>query len=318
VGFQNKKIIVTGGAGFIGSHLVEHLVNHGARVVVADNFQAGRKENLQSVFEAVTIETCDVRQMDEVFRCVQAHQPEIIFHLAANASVPYSVENPVYDHQANCQGTVHVCEAVRQHAPDCKIVLASSGAVYGEPKAFPITENSPLKPISPYGVSKVAAEEVMRLYHEVYDLHTCVARLFNTYGPRMPRFVVLDFLRKLQADSSVLEILGSGKQVRDFNFVSDTVMGLCTVVTAGEPGQSYNLASGYSCSVTDLADLLVEVLKINPAPRYAFTGESWAGDAQTWEVSIQKLSGLGYRPLVELRDGLSAVINWHQSQAVQA
>lgn len=332
--FWNKKnVLVTGGAGFIGSHLVRRLVNEGASVTVVDNLQSGTWANVQeaiaylanssvhlcsditdrrSVLQVQCIKV-DVRDAAAVREVVRVVLPDVVLHLAANASVPGSVNDPAYDFETNAGGTFNVLEAVRLEKPDTRVVAVSSAAVYGEPKSFPISEQSELAPISPYGASKLAAEVESRMFHEVYKIPVVIARFFNTYGPGMPRFVILDFLRKLKKDPSQLEILGSGKQVRDFNFVDDTIQGVLVVAERGIPGEAYNIASGKSYSVTELAHTLFEIMGLAGKTTLSFTGESWAGDAQRWEVDISKVKRLGYEPHVALREGSAAVVEWFKT-----
>jgi len=355
--FRGASVLVTGGAGFIGSHLVEALADAGAVVTVLDNLQAGKWENLQKDEggdlkpedgggraeegerddggnrkpESQTADhgpqTTDFRSLISDLRCIEGDvrdagtvakvlaesKPAYVFHLAANASVPGSVEDPAYDFESNCLGTFRVLDACRHMSRQPRIVVASSGAVYGEPDVFPITERSVLKPISPYGASKLGAEDCARMFARVYGVPVVIGRLFNTYGPRMPRFVVFDFLRKLQKDADHLEILGSGKQVRDLNYVADTVQGFLVLALRGTPGEEYNIASGRSHTVTEIALMLLEVLGLRDQTRMSFTGESWEGDAQRWEVDVGKLRGLGYEPGVSLEDGLRRVAQWFES-----
>ena len=331
--WNNKKVLVTGGAGFIGSHLVKRLVSEGAAVTVVDNLQSGVWENIQEAVAGLGVsDVCicaavnelgsahqvqciktDVRNAVAVREVVKATQPDVVLHLAANASVPGSVNDPAYDFESNAFGTFNVLEAIRLEKPDTRVVSVSSAAVYGEPKSFPITEKSELAPISPYGASKLAAETEARMFCDVYKVPVIIARLFNTYGPGMPRFVILDFLRKLQKDSSRLEILGSGSQLRDFNFVEDTVQGLLVLAARGNSGEAYNVASGKSHSVTDLAYVILKVLNLKDLTKLVFTGESWAGDAQHWEVCISKAEELGFRPQYDLRLGLEKTIAWFKA-----
>jgi UDP-glucose 4-epimerase len=314
--YRGRSVLVTGGCGFIGSHLVETLDAAGAEVAVLDSFQAGKRLNLASVAGHVRIVRGDVREPAQVERILSDSVPSIVFHLAANASVPGSVEEPAFDFETNCAGTFVLLEALRKRGwpkgDDCRVVFASSGAVYGEPERFPIREEHPLRAISPYGASKLAAEIEALMFHQVYGLPVVIARLFNTYGARMARFVVLDFLRKLDRDPNVLEILGSGEQRRDFNDVSDTVAALLVLGRRGEPGQAYNVASGRSCSVTDLAHLIIATLGLEGRTRIVTTGQSWVGDAQRWEVAIDKIAAMGYRPRVSLAEGVRRVIQWHE------
>lgn len=309
---STASVLVTGGCGFIGSHLVDALVAAGARVCVLDNLKAGALENLRAVRKAIDIEIGDVRDAIYVRSVLAKYRPNILFHLAANASVPGSVDDPGYDFETNSAGTFTVLNAVRDISPHARIVLASSGAVYGQPQGFPIGEEMPLDPISPYGASKAGAELTSRVFCRVFDLRVVIARIFNTYGPRMARFVILDFLRKLQRDPSVLEILGDGNQRRDFTYVSDVVQGLIVLAARGVPAEAYNLSSGYSLSVTDLAQALISALGLSGQARFSYTGSSWPGDAQRWEVSNQKIQNLGFAPKVSLAQGLQHTIRWFQ------
>jgi UDP-glucose 4-epimerase len=357
--WKDKKVVVTGGAGFIGSHVVRRLEAEGARVTVLDNLQSGKWENVQdalpegrcgtalcaelgltdhrsvlhqdacrgvtdhrsvlhqdekagpSIVRCVAADVRDARAVRDVVRHVR---PDVVLHLAANASVPGSVSDPEYDFGSNALGTFNVLEAVRHECLETRVVSVSSAAVYGEPSHFPITEDSELAPISPYGASKLSAEIEARMFHAVYKVPVVIARLFNTYGPGMPRFVILDFLRKLQKDPARLEILGTGKQLRDFNYVGDTVAGILALAERGIPGEAYNVASGVSHSVTDLAHILIDAMGLTGRTMLSFTGESWAGDAQRWEVSISKMRELGYRPQTGLRDGLEKVIAWFEAE----
>ena len=314
--FAGTSVLVTGGCGFIGSHLVERLVAANAQVTVLDNLQAGLWSNLQAVTARVRTIEGDIRDQTKVRVLVEEMRPRFVFHLAANASVPGSVQNPVYDFEANAAGTFVVLNALRE--ADCceKVVVVSSGAVYGEPASFPITESDPLRPISPYGASKLNTEVTARMFQQVYAAPSVIARLFNCYGPRMARFVVLDFLRKLNARPERLEVLGTGRQVRDFTFVSDTVEGLLLLAVSGVPGEAYNISSGVNYSVTQLAKQLIEISGLTATTEIAYTGSSWVGDAQRWEVSIEKLRRLGYKPCVELTEGLQKTREWFlQTQA---
>lgn len=312
--FSGAVALVTGGCGFIGSHLVEALVASGAQVHVLDNLTAGLQSNLLLVHDSVEIEVGDVRNAACVRAVLERCQPDYIFHLAANASVPGSVRDPAYDFETNSGGTFNVLSEVRA-LDRCKaVVLASSGAVYGQPNAFPISEQAAIDPISPYGSSKAGAELTARTCFRVYGTPVVIARIFNAYGPRMARFVLLDFLQKLQHDPTVLEILGDGQQTRDFTYVSDTVKGLMLLALKGCPAEAYNLSSGHSVTVTELGQRLIAHLGLTECTRITYTGASWPGDAHRWEVSIDKIAQLGYMPSVDLQTGLARTIDWFRSR----
>lgn len=318
---ESAPVLVTGGCGFIGSHLVEQLAAAEAHVTVLDNLQAGKWSNLAHVDKAfLKCVEGDVRDAQAVENLVADLKPRYIFHLAANASVPGSVGEPVYDFEANALGTFRVLNAVRLlPTGTCeKVVAISSGAVYGEPVSFPIKETDLLAPISPYGASKLSTEVSARMFHKVYQTPVVLARVFNAYGPRMARFVVLDFLRKLSNDPNRLEVLGTGHQVRDFTYVADTVQGLLLLALKGEPCEAYNLSSGASHSVTDLAHQLIAARGLTGKTEIAYTGTSWVGDAQRWEVAIDKLSALGYAPRFGLGDGLKRTAEWFDGLNAQS
>lgn len=310
---KDASVLVTGGCGFIGSHLVEALAAQGFRVWVLDNLKAGKLDNLQAVRGAVEIEIGDVRDAARVKTVLERCRPQIVFHLAANASVPGSVDDPGYDFETNSAGTFTLLNALREFDGCKRIVLASSGAVYGQPNVFPITETCAQSPISPYGASKACAETTARMFCQVYGLPVVIARIFNTYGPRMARFVVLDFLRKLRHNPAMLEVLGDGQQKRDFTFVADTVQGLLLLAGRGMAAEAYNISSGSSVSVTEVAHKLIAALGLTDQTRITYTGRSWAGDAQRWEVAIDKICGLGFLPEVPLTEGLAHTIQWFQA-----
>ncbi|GJG86391.1 NDP-sugar dehydratase or epimerase [Gemmatimonadetes bacterium T265] len=316
--FHGLPVLVTGGCGFIGSHLVEQLVAAGADVTVLDNMRAGAVANLDEVADRIAVVCGDVRDRDVVAAVVADAKPRLVFHLAANASVPGSVEDPAYDFTTNCGGSFVVLDVLRTAASSARVVLASSGAVYGEPVLFPMREDAALVPISPYGASKLQAEVTARMFWQVYGTPVVVARLFNTYGPRMTRFVVLDLLKKLRRDPSRLEVLGSGRQTRDFTYVSDTVRGLCVLAARGRCGESYNVSSGTSYSVASLASMVLRARGLADTAAICFTGSSWAGDAQRWEVSIDALRELGYNPRIPLSEGLLRTIEWFDRTDVRA
>jgi UDP-glucose 4-epimerase len=311
--FQGVSVLVTGGCGFIGSHLVAALNAAGARVTVLDNLRNGTRSNLAGLSYNVLVVDADVRDPVAVRAAIVAEPPRYVFHLAANASVPASVDDPAYDFETNTAGTFVLLDALRGAAEVEKVVIASSGAVYGEPARLPIREGDSTIPISPYGASKLAAEVVGQTMSRVYRLPVVVARLFNCYGPRMPRFVLLDLFRKLQQSPTRLELLGSGKQVRDFTYVDDTVAGLLTLATKGLLGEVYNVSSGVSWSVRELADQVIAAVGLTGRTEVTTTGSSWAGDAQQWEVVIEKLVTLGYQPSVALSDGVMRTLAWYES-----
>jgi UDP-glucose 4-epimerase len=310
--FSEKIVLVTGAAGFVGSHLIEYLSKAGASVVALDNRESAFWRQLRESSTSVIAINGSISESSVIKEILTQYTPEFIFHLAGNANVPNSVKDPHMDFTANCTNTLELLEAVRNYAPKARVILASSSAVYGEPGKDKITENTPHKPISPYGTSKLCAEELCRIYHKTYGTQTLITRLFNCYGPRMGRFVILDFIKKLTNDGSTLEILGDGKQTRDFTYIDDVIQGLLVVAEKGVAGESYNISSGKSHTVTELAQYVIEALHLRGTTSLRYTGSSWKGDAQFWSVDISRAQQLGYTPHTELKSGVKHVVAWHK------
>lgn len=312
--YNNKNILVTGGAGFIGSHLVDLLVQFGSRVHILDDLSAGKKANIAHLEDRVVFFNGSISDPEIVKRALTGI--EIVFHLAANASVPRSVNDPSYDFNANAFGTFIFLDTARKYCHDMPLfVVASSGAVYGQPEIFPITEATTLSPISPYGASKVSMEAFARAFHSSFGMPLQIARIFNTYGPRQPRFVMYDFYHKLIQRKSYLEILGDGLQVRDFCYVKDTIFALLQLgKRQNMPCDVFNISSGKSYSIIEVAQTMIEIMGLKNI-EFVFTGSSWAGDAYRWEVSIEKiLANTNYLPRFTLDKGLREFITWADKQ----
>jgi len=312
--WKNKRVLVTGGAGFIPSHVVDALVARGTAVTAFDNLQAGKLENLSAVMEHLRFIQADLRDADAVMHAVEGQ--EVIFHLAANACVPYSLENPRYDFESNALGTFNVLEAARLHGVG-KVIYASSAAVYGEPKYVPMDESHPLEPCSLYGLSKLAGEREGFMYLEMFGLGFVPIRIFNTYGPRQPRYVMADLLRKLRNNPHELEVLGDGTQIRDYSYVSDTAE---AIISAAEDdamlGQAYNVAGGNPISIRDLVTLLLDTLNLNGAQVH-YTGQSWKGDITRLMADMTKIRKAGFEPRVPLQKGILKMVEWFQAQEAQ-
>jgi len=304
------KVLVTGGAGFIGSHLVEQLVAIGSAVMVVDNLSTGRRENLLSVDGAVQVHEQDIRQVAWE-KVLSGQQYDVIFHLAANAYVPPSVERPAWDYQINLECTFKLLETLRAIKWPGTLVYASSAAVYGNPVRIPIREDDPTVPISPYGVGKLAAERYVAVYSQLYDLRAASLRFFSVYGPRQRKQVVYDLIGKILSNPSEIFIHGDGTQVRDFNYVEDVARAAITVAeSAPLQGEVYNVASGRACSIRELAETLCHILDLRP--RFVYSGAVRPGDPEKWSVNIGRLAGLGYRPQISLEEGLKRTIKWFQ------
>jgi len=309
--YNGQSVLVTGGAGFIGSHLVERLVEVGAAVTVLDDLSAGFERNLAAVRDDVDFLEADVRDREAVAAAVDGQ--DVVFHLAANAHVPTSVEEPRYDFTVNAMGTQAVLEAACDAAVS-RVVYASSAAVYGPPDSVPMSEDNPLQPVSPYGASKLAGEKLGLVYDAAYDIDVTALRIFNTYGPRQPRYVMYDFLRKLDEDPADLAVLGSGEEVRTFVYVADTVEAFLALGTVDEaPGQAFNVGGDEPTRIRDLAELMCKRY-YDEEPEVHTTGESKPGDIERLVADSSRLRELGVAPSVSLAAGLDELYEWYQRE----
>lgn len=302
---------MTGGAGFIGSHLVELLVAAGARVTVLDILASGSRTNLAAVADSITLRELDIRDID--WAAYLTEQPvDVIFHLAANAYVPPSVEAPAVDCELNFTATFRLLEALRVlHWPG-RLVFASSAAVYGNSVRVPISEDDPTVPISPYGVGKLAAERYLAVFAELYGLRMASVRFFSAFGPRQRKQVVFDLLAKLDRDHEHLFIHGDGTQVRDFLFVEDAAHS-AMIVAANAPlrGEAYNVGAGREYTIDQLAKSLCGITGLHPVLDYS--GANRPGDPEKLVVDISRLRAIGYVPRVDFEQGLTSTVAWYAS-----
>jgi UDP-glucose 4-epimerase len=281
---------------------------------VIDNLSApGSRERAGQLRKAgVEVVESDVRSLRSLIRA--AGESRSIYHLAALSSVPRSFENPRLDYQINATGTVNVLEMARRL--DAKVVFTSSSTVYGVAQVAPTPEEHPCRPISFYGLSKRVAEEYCRVYHENYGLRVVSLRLFNVYGPGARTGVSYDFLKKLQADTRRLEVIGSGDQSKDFVYVDDVVEALVRSMGSGlAAGNAYNIGSGETTNVLSLARMILRLLGLEGRTEIVLGAiEDWPGDVTFTHADISRARGdLGWAPKVNLGDGLARTISWFQS-----
>ncbi|MFB3888112.1 MAG: NAD-dependent epimerase/dehydratase family protein [Candidatus Bathyarchaeia archaeon] len=298
-----KKILVTGGAGFIGFHLSKKLTELGADVTIYDNLSSGKLENVKDVPQAHFIKG-DILDLKKLCNLPKF---DLIYHLAAQVVVPYSMENPTEDFETNAHGTINVLEKARKDK--ARLVFASSAAVYGNPTQLPTPEAYGFHPFSCYGLSKVVGEEYAQIYTLQYGLDVTIFRFANVYGSRC-HGVINDFLDKLQKNPSKLEIIGTGQQARDFVHVSDVVEAL--VLAAGENavGKTFNLGFGKTTKIIDLARMMLGILKLEGKTVVTTTGQSWQGDINTIWFDITKAKKeLDWTPKIRLEDHLQTLIN---------
>src|SRR4030065_1723711 len=301
---KESKILVTGGAGFIGYHLCKKLTSLTSHVTIYDNLSSGKLENVKDAPKAKFVKG-DILNLKQL--CNQ-EKADLIFHLAAQVVVPYSMENPTEDFETNDRGTLNVLEKARKD--DSRLVFASSAAVYGNPTQMPTPESYGFHPFSCYGLSKVVGEEYCQIYSSQYGLDITILRFANVYGSRC-HGVINDFLDKLTKNPNKLEIIGTGQQSRDFVNISDIVEALILAGTKENAvSQTFNLGFGKTTKIIDLANMILRILNLSGKTIVTTTGVSWQGDINTIWFNIDKAKKeLGWTPKIALEDHLKQLIS---------
>jgi len=309
------RVLVTGGAGFIGSHLVDRLINDGHLVWVLDNFSTGKVKNLSGVrgSKNLTLLRSDIRRTPD-FLVRRLKKVDCVCHLAAITDVQWSIKNPILTSEVNLLGTVRALESARRLGAE-RVVFASSAAVYGMIERFPVSEDASISPISPYGASKAASELYCRAFEKNHGIETVSLRYFNVYGPRQFSSqysgVISIFARQLLRGQP-LTIFGDGSQSRDFVFVDDVADATVRALQGNFPSRVFNIASGSETGILKLAEIMQNLtqrkseVKFHP-PR---SGDPYRGVADITRAR----SELGFDPKTSLRDGLSATIQWYGNQ----
>ena len=307
--------LVTGGAGFIGSHLVDALVARGSLVRVLDDFSTGRWDNLADVRDRVEMIEGDITDPSTVRAAMRG--VEVVFHQAALASVPRSVANPLATHRVCVDGTLQVLLAARD-AKARRVVYAASSSAYGNSARLPKREDDPTVPLSPYAAAKLAGEHYCAAFSEVYGLETVRLRYFNVFGPRQspdsPYAAVIPlFIRALTSGQSPT-IHGDGEQSRDFTFVADVVQANLLAASApGVSGRVYNVACGRRTSLLELVALLNGLLGVSIAPTHTAPR---VGDVKHSLADVERArEELGYRPTTDMKEGLSRCLAWRRECA---
>lgn len=303
------RILVTGGAGFIGSHIVDLFIAAGHHVAVVDNLHTGKLSNLNSQATFYQVDIRDAQALAEVF---QREQPEIISHQAALADVRGSLQDPATYAQVNIVGSIHLLELARQHGVRKFIYASTGGAVYGEPEYLPVTEDHPINPLDPYGASKHAVEHYLFLYRHNYGLDYVSLRYPNVYGPRQDPMgeagVVAIFTGRMLAGQPCT-INGDGKQQRDFTYVTDIAR--ANLLAAERGSGIYNIGSGIGTDVNTIFALLKEAAGYTLPPNY---GPPKLGEVRRTYLDASKAQReLGWHPEVPVAEGLRRTVEYFRS-----
>ena len=304
---KGKRVLVTGGAGFIGSHLVDRLVSEGCRVVVLDNLSSGSLENIRGHLggRKVRFIEGDVRGSEAVEEAMKG--VDLVCHSAAVVSVPYSMREPLLTHEVNATGTLNLLIASRNHEVE-RFVYLSTCAVYGEPEYLPVDEAHPTNPISPYAASKLAAEHYCEAFQQAYGLKTVILRPFNVYGPRQNDGVVAEFVQRMKQGSPPI-VCGNGRQTRDFLYVWDAVDAIVLALKHGSAvGEVFNIGTGKATTINELARLLLRIFGMELKP---LREEPRTGDVRQSCADIGKAEKkLGYRPRFSLKRALRHFVDY--------
>lgn len=303
------RVLVTGGAGFIGSHLVEALVKEKHDVTVLDNLSTGKEANLSAVKDKIAFVKGNITD-DSVLKKVCAKQ-DCVFHLAAIASVPYSVQHPLETHEINATGTLKVLLASKD-AGVKRFVYSSSAAVYGDEPSLPKTESSVIKPLTPYALTKLTGEQYTLMFSKLYGMETVALRYFNVFGPRQDPSspysgVITKFVTALRSGKQPI-IFGDGMQTRDFVFVTDVVQANLKAMTADVAGRVFNIANGVQVSIKEMLAHLGEILKVKVSAKYE---ARQPGDILHSYADVSEAKKvLGFYPNVTFHEGLQLVVKY--------
>lgn len=299
------KLMVTGGAGFIGSFLVEKLLKEGHETTIVDNLSTGKSENVQHLLTnpLLRIVKMDLKNPSELITLVK--ECDLIYHLAANPEVKVGETSPKIHFGENIQATFNLLEAIRQAKASKTIVFASTSTVYGEASKIPTPENyGPLIPISTYGASKLACEALITSYACTFNHRAVILRLANIVGPRSNHGVIVDFIRKIAANPRRIEILGDGTQEKSYMYISDCIEAVMQVVERSLRGiekiNIYNVGSSGKITIKEIAKIVADEMH-RPHIQYVFTGgvdggRGWRGDVKIMQLSIDKLLETGWKP----------------------
>lgn len=302
-----NRVVVTGGAGFIGSHLTAELVKQGYRVIVLDDLSTGKLKNITELLKNPNVEfvqgsISDLSLLQKLFSGAR-----YVFHQAALARVPFSIENPLATNEVNIDGTLNVLLAARDNGVN-KVIFASSSSVYGGALTLPQKEDMPPDPLSPYALTKLVGEYYCHIFRQIYGLSTVCLRYFNVYGPRQDphsqyALVIPSFVDRISRDLPPV-IHGDGEQSRDFTFIADVVRANILAAESDAEGV-YNIGGGSNTTINRLAELILNLMKKDLKPIYQ---EPRAGDPKHTLADISAARSFGYVPEWKLEEGLTMVI----------
>ena len=304
------KIVITGGLGFIGSHLADFLVKQNHKIILVTKGMS-KKTNISHISKKINIEKLDVTNFSKLGKFIEKTKPDVIVHLAGNTSHSASFEKPLSDIDINAKSTLFILEKIRDLNKKCKFILGSTFIVVGKPKKLPVNENSICNPTTIYGANRLLSEYYCKIFHQVYGIDTCIFRITNSYGPReqtIPQKNAVNFIIHSAFKDKEITIYEKGKFFRDLIYVSDVVSGINSILKKGKPGNLYWISSGKKTWFYDLAKSLRKITdcKINFVSSPTYTKKI---DVGNFIVDNSKLKSLGWHPKISLEEGIRKTLN---------
>jgi len=317
--FEKKKVLITGGLGFIGSNIAIRLVQLGAEVTLVDSLipeYGGNLWNIEPIKDQVRVNISDVRDLHSMKYLIKSQ--DYLFNLAGQTSHIDSMEDPETDLEINAHAQLKILEACRRYNPNIKVVFASTRQIYGKPEYYPVDESHPLNPVDVNGINKMAGEQYHLVYNNVYGIRASILRLTNTYGPRMrvkdARQTFLGIWIRRLIEGKPITIFGDGKQIRDFNYVEDVVDALLLTATSDTAnGEIYNLGAEDTINLVETAELLVKLNQSGVYEHIPFPEDRKAIDIGDYYGDFSKIQQhLGWKPQTSLEKGLQRTLTFYK------
>ena len=308
------KLLITGGLGFVGSHLVDSLVKKNHKIMILTK-TLSKKKNIKKSAKKIQIEKIDLTNFQQLGKIIEKFKPDVIIHLAGNASHSKSFENPLKDIDSNAKTTLFMLEKIRKLNTPCKFILGSTFIVIGKPKKLPVNENTPCNPTTIYGTNRLSSEYFCKIYHKVYGLQTNIFRITNSYGPReqiIPKKNAVNFLIYKSFKKEEISIYNQGKFFRDFIYIDDVISGINTILKNGKSGELYWISSGKRTWFYEFGDILEKTtgckVKYSETPVY-----TKKVDVGNFVASNSKLRKLGWSPKISVDVGVKKTLKFFQS-----
>jgi len=317
--FKGKKVLVTGGLGFVGSNLSIRLAELGAEVLIVDNMlprQGGNTFNIEPVKDKVKINISDIRNATSMNHLVKGM--DYIFHIAGQVNHVDSVKDPLNDLSINVEGTLVLMEALRMNNPDAKVIFTGTRGEYGSSLSLPVAENHAINPIGIYAITNFAAERIVLTYHNLHNIKSLCLRITNTFGPRHQmahdEYGVFNWFIRKAMDNEIIPIFGDGRILRDYLYIDDLVDSLLMIAESDSAyGEVYNIGSGVPLSFIELANKIIEITGTGKVDYTEFTSERKALEPGDYYADITKIKqAIGWQPNISLEDGIKRTIEYYR------